>query len=235
MKILILADIHSNWAALSAIRESFDICLFAGDLVDYATDPILCIDWVRKHAAAAVRGNHDHAVAQKVPALGGTGFRQLALATRPLHWRILPSSRIKYLARLPVTQQLVVEGKSFFLVHGTPRDPLDEYLNDDSDVWRSRLQSVEADYVCVAYHLDLGNVQVVNPGSVGQPRDGDPRCAYAVIENGRVELRRVSYDINATLRQMKEAGVDPMSLELAEFALRSGGKLNIDEGAPQGT
>jgi putative phosphoesterase len=229
MKILVLSDIHSNWPALSAVQESFDACLFAGDLVDYGTDPIPCIDWVRDHATAAVRGNHDHAVAQRIKPRSGSGFRDLAAATRPLHWKILQPSRTRYLAELPVTQLVTVGDASFFLVHGTPRDPLDEYLTDDSDAWLARLESVEADYVCVGhthvpFHLDLGRIQVLNPGSVGQPRDGDPRCSYAIIENGRVEIHRVEYDINATLQQMEQSGLNADTLHLAESVLRNGGK-----------
>ncbi len=228
MKILLLADIHANWPALDAIDESFDACLFAGDLVDYGTDPVPCIEWVRKHSSAAIRGNHDHAVAQRVPARGGGGFRDLSAATRPLHWNLLNPSRLKYLARLPVTRQVSIDDHAYFLVHGTPRDPLDEYLNADPDAWAERLEHVEADFVCVGhthtpFHLDLGHIQVVNPGSVGQPRDGDPRCSYAIIENGNVHLRRVSYDIDATIRQMKDAGLDRHSVDLAENVLRSGG------------
>lgn len=230
MKILLLADIHANWPALAAIREEFDFCLFVGDLVDYATDPIPCIDWVRAQGAAAVRGNHDHAVAQHIPSQGGRGFRELTAATRPLHWKMLDPQRVKYLARLPVTRQVQLGDKSFYMVHATPRDPLDEYLTDDADAWTARLQAIDADYVCVGhthipFHRDLGRMQLINPGSVGQPRDGDPRCSYAVIENDRVSIRRVEYDIDATLRQMRESGVEPWGLELAEAVLRTGGRI----------
>ena len=131
MKILVLADIHANWPALSAIDESFDACLFLGDLVDYASNPVPCIEWVRDNATAAVRGNHDHAVAQKIVARGGTGFRQLAAATRPLQWKVLSPQHLKYLARLPVTRHVRLEESRFALVHATPRDPMDEYLVDD--------------------------------------------------------------------------------------------------------
>lgn len=228
MKYLILADIHSNWPALAAIRETFDVCLFAGDLVDYGTDPNPCIDWVREQARLCVRGNHDHAVAQRVPTVGGNGFRQLAAATRPLHWDVLDGSRMRFLARMPVTRHAVIDETSFFMVHGTPRDPLDEYLTDDHSAWSNRLNGIEADFVLVGhthvpFHLNLGRTQVVNPGSVGQPRDGDWRCAYAVIENGRVELRRVKYDIDRTLAQMKQSGLDCDALDLAEATLRNGG------------
>jgi putative phosphoesterase len=230
MKILLLADIHSNWPALAAIRETFDACLFLGDLVDYGTDPVPCIDWVRQHATATVRGNHDHAVAQQISARAGSGFRRLAAATRPIHWDLLNASRTKYLARLPVTQRVTLDGISFYLVHATPRDPMDEHLTNDPDAWRTRLESIDADWVCVGhthvpFHLDLGHVQVVNPGSVGQPRDGDPRCAYAVIENGKIEFRRAEYDIDATLRQMRSSGVADWALEMAESVLRTGGRF----------
>ena len=229
MRILVVADIHANWPALAAIDEMFDACLFVGDAVDYATDPVPCIHWLERHVTAGVRGNHDHAVAQRILPPEGPGLRRLAAATRPIHWRNLDRSQRKYLARLPVTRRIVLGGLVFYLIHATPRDPLDEYLGCDAKAWESRLESVEADFVCVGhthipFHLDLGRLQVVNPGSVGQPRDGDPRCAYAVIDDGRVELRRVEYDIGRTLQQMKTAGVGGAELELAAAMLQTGGK-----------
>ncbi len=232
MKILVIADIHANWPALQAIAEPFDACIFLGDLVDYATDPVPCIEWVRAHADAGVRGNHDHAVAQRVAARGGTGFRELAAATRPLQWKMMQPSHFKFLARLPLTQTVQIGANRLLLVHATPRDPMDEYLMNDPGGWQSRLGNVDADFVCVGhshvqFHLQLDGIQVLNPGSVGQPRDGDARCAYAVIEDGRVSLRRVEYDIGATLRQMQAAGVEPRILELTESVLRTGGKLPL--------
>jgi putative phosphoesterase len=230
MKILVLADIHANWPALSAIDESFDVCLFLGDLVDYASNPVPCVEWVRDNATAAVRGNHDHAVAQKIVARGGSGFRQLAAATRPLQWKVLSPRHLKYLARLPVTRHLRIGETRFALVHATPRDPMDEYLVDDPAGWQARLNGIDADLVCVGhshiqFHFELNGVQVLNPGSVGQPRDGDPRAAYAVIEDGKVHLRRVAYDIDATLTHLRQAGIDEDTYELAESALRTGGRL----------
>lgn len=231
MRILLLADIHANWPALSAIREPFDVCLFLGDLVDYGTDPVPCIEWIQTRAAAAVRGNHDHAVAQKIVARGGSGFRELAAATRPLNWQLLAPSHLKFLSRLPVTRTVVIDDLRLALFHATPRDPMDEYLLDDPAGWQARLAGVEADLVCVGhthvqFHLDLGNMQVVNPGSVGQPRDGDWRAAYAIIDKGKVELRRVEYDLEATLDQMRRTLTDPRALAIAEAALRTGGRIS---------
>jgi putative phosphoesterase len=229
MKILILADVHANWQALSAIQEPFDVCLFLGDAVEYGADPIPCIDWIRKHAKYAIRGNHDHSVVQRVPPPSGSGFRRLAAATRQQHWKVLTPSHFKYLSRLPVTQFVELDGRSFYLVHATPRDPMDEYLANDPEAWKQRLKGIDADFVCVGHthlplHLDLGRWQLLNPGSVGQPRDGDQRAAYAVIDNGKIEFRRVEYDIEAAIRQLRDSGLDDETLELAASILRNGGK-----------
>lgn len=229
MRILVLADIHANWLALSAIREPFDACLFLGDLVEYGTDAWPCIDWVRRNAHAAVRGNHDHSTAQRVTTAGATGCKKLAAATRELHWRSLDPLHLKFLARLPVTKSLQLDGKTFYLVHATPRDPMDEYLRDDRAAWEQRLARIEADFVCVGhthipFHLDLGRCQVVNPGSVGQPRDGDPRAAYAVIEDGRVSLRRADYDIDAAIDRLRAGGLEDGLVDMAAEMLRTGGQ-----------
>ena len=136
MKVLLIADVHSNWPALRAVNETFDACLFLGDLVDYGMDPVPCIDWIKRHSTAAIRGNHDHAVAHRVIPRSGPGLRRLAAATRPLHWNLVGPHRLKYLSRLPLTRRLEIDGRSFFLVHATPRDPLDEYLTDDPEGWR---------------------------------------------------------------------------------------------------
>lgn len=231
MRILVLADIHSNWPALAAVQEPFDACLFVGDLVDYGTDPVPCINWIRKHATASVRGNHDHAVAQRIPVKKISGLHRLAAATRPLHWKLLSGLHMKFLTRLPVTRKLTLDDKRFFLVHATPRDPFDEYLREDKAAWEARLKGLDADFVLVGhthipFTLQLDGPMVINPGSVGQPRDGDPRAAYAIIENGKVELRRVKYDIDATLKHMRDSGVDSDTLALADMVLRSGGQFD---------
>lgn len=228
MRILLLADIHANWPALAAINEKFDACLVLGDLVEYGAQPVECIDWVRQNATVVIRGNHDHSVGQRVPPPTGSGLRGLAGATRLQHWNILSASHLKYLSRLPVSQTVEVGNRRFHLVHATPRDPMDEYLATDAATWTSRLAGIDADFVCVGhthlqFHLDLGRLQLVNPGSVGQPRDGDPRAAYAIIEDGRVELKRVAYDIEKTVAALRELGLPADLFDQAELLLRTGG------------
>jgi putative phosphoesterase len=230
MRILVLADLHANWPALAAIDEPFDVCLILGDLVEYGTDAAECIDWVRENSHLAIRGNHDHSTVQRMPPTPtGSLQRQLAAATRQLHERTLTPHHFKFLSRLPVTQTLQLDGMSFYLVHATPRDPMDEYLGPDPDGWAQRLKEIEADFVLVGHthipmHLKLDRWEVLNPGSVGQPRDGDPRAAYAVIEDGRVTLKRKAYDVEATISRLRSAGLTGEALQYAQTLLRTGGR-----------
>ncbi len=234
MRILLIADIHSNWPALRAVQATFDACLFLGDLVDYGPAPVPCIDWVRQHALHSVRGNHDHAVAQRIQPKGGSGFRKLAVATRPLHWTLIDPARNKFLARLPVTSRVEVGGYRFHLLHATPRDPLDEYLGPDSAAWESRVEGIDADFLCVGhthipFDIEAGRLRIINPGSIGQPRDGDPRAAYAIIDNGKVEFHRVAYNIDETLQLMRDQAVEPWAVELTAAVLQSGGRISSQE------
>jgi putative phosphoesterase len=227
MRILVVSDIHANWPALAAIDEPFDVCLCLGDVVDYGPNPLLCVRWVMEHATHAIRGNHDHGVAQGIPVAGETGFRYLTRISRPSMWEALGPDERRFLLRLPVTRRLTLEGKRFLLVHATPRDPLDEYLMRDPDTWARRLQKVEADIVCVGhshlqFHLTAGRTVVLNPGSVGLPRDGDPRAAYAVIDGNRIELKRIDYPVEDTIRGIEEMPWPRRARDLMAHVLRFG-------------
>lgn len=228
MRILILADIHSNWAALRAVQEPYDVCLVVGDLVDYGPQPGECIRWVQQHALACVRGNHDHAVAQRACTNGRNGLKYLSGVTRELSWRKLAAKQINYLASLPVTRPLTLADRRFLLVHGTPRDPLDEYAANDPNFWARRLERVEADVICVGhthqpYVLNVGNKMVINPGSVGQPRDGSPAASYAIWEDGRVELKRIPYPVEETLEALEQTDLPESAKRMAMEILRTGG------------
>jgi putative phosphoesterase len=227
MRILVVADIHGNWPALQAVNEPHDVCFCLGDLVDYALEPAPCIDWVRKHAHYAVRGNHDHAVAQNVIISGRTGFKYLAGVTRVLTRQRLGAEDFRFLADLPVTQAVTVNNTRFLLVHATPRDPLDEYAHADPDFWSRQLRNVDVDVVCVGhthqpYVLEVGDKLVINPGSVGQPRDGDPRAAYVAIDDNRVEIKRVVYPVEETLRTVQESTMPDQAKTMLCEVLRTG-------------
>jgi putative phosphoesterase len=229
MRILLLADIHANWPALQAIQEPYDVCLCLGDLVDYGLEPAPCIDWVRKNAKVAIRGNHDHGVAQNVTVNGRTGFKYLSGVTRTLSRQRLGADDIRYLGELPISTQLTLDKTRFFLVHASPRDPLDEYAPPNVEFWQRRLEKVEADVICVGhthlpYVLEVGDKVVINPGSVGQPRDGDPRASYAILQDFKVELKRVEYPIEETVRVVEESNLpDQAKAKLIEV-FRNGGQ-----------
>ena len=112
MRILVVSDIHANWAALAAITQPFDVCLCLGDLVDYGPDPAPCVRWAMTHATYAIRGNHDHGVAQGIPVSGATGFRYLTQVSRPSMWEALGPEERRYLLQLPVTQRVHARGQA---------------------------------------------------------------------------------------------------------------------------
>ena len=146
------------------------------------------------------------------PCHGRGGFKYLTGVTRPLTQERLSAEDRRFLARLPVTRMVTLDDIRFLLVHATPRDPLDEYALADVDFWARRLEKVDADVICVGhthqpYVLEVGDKLVINPGSVGQPRDGDPRASYAVIEDNRVELKRVEYPVEETVRVVQESSL----------------------------
>jgi putative phosphoesterase len=214
MRVLLVADIHANWPALQALDEPHDVCLCLGDLVDYALEPAPCIDWVRRHAHHTVRGNHDHGVAQNVIVNGRLGFKYLSGVTRVLTQERLSGEDVRFLADLPLTRAVTLDDTRYLLVHATPRDPLDEYAAADVDFWTRRLENVDVDVVCVGhthqpYVLQVGEKLVINPGSVGQPRDGDPRAAYLVLDLAakRALHRRVDYPIEHTQEEIRERGL----------------------------
>lgn len=227
MRVLLLADIHGNRAALEAINEPHDLCLVLGDLVDYGPEPAACVDWVIRNAHACVRGNHDHGVAQDVEVQGVGGFRFLTACTRPFSVEALNPCQRRFLADLPTTRMVNIEGKRFLLCHATPRDPMDEYAPADPAFWAPRLAHVGADFVCVGhthqpYTLEVNGVTVINPGSVGLPRDGDPRAGYAVLSvtdaGVTVELKRIEYPTDQTVRALFASRVDATAKQtLAEL------------------
>ncbi len=227
MRILLVSDIHSNWVALQTIQEPFDACLFLGDLVDYGVEPTPCIDWVRRHATHCVRGNHDHGAAQAVTVQGIAGFRYLTTVTRPLTCRKLNEEDRRFLADLPTSRAMTLNGKRYLMVHGTPRDPLDEFGPPETDFWMKRLEGVTADFVCVGhthlpYILQVGKTTVINPGSVGLPRDGDPRAGYAIITDNVIELRRIEYPIEKAIDVLQETDLPENAKAILADVYRTG-------------
>lgn len=229
MRVLILADIHANRQALEAIDEPHDLCLCVGDIVDYGPDAKGCIDWVRQRCQHVVRGNHDHGLAQNVELTGQAGYRRLGGLTRAIGRQQITEKDRLFLAGLPTSQYLRIDDTVFCMVHATPRDHLDEYIFEDEAAWAKRVENVEADVLLVGhthhqFQLQAGGVTILNPGSVGQPRDGDPRAAYAIWEDGQIQLKRVEYDVDATVEQMRALQLPEPVFSFAERVLRHGGQ-----------
>jgi protein phosphatase len=168
---------------------------------------------MRSHATAVVSGNHDYAVAHRVSARCAPRFRPLADATADLMWRLLDEAEVAYLRRFPATANLTLGDVRFHLVHAIPAEPLYTYVPPPEVArWAAEVAHLDADVVLVGHtHLPMilrcGSKVVVNPGSVGQPRQPDPRAAFAVIEDGEPRLCRVEYDIEASVRALEQRGL----------------------------
>jgi diadenosine tetraphosphatase ApaH/serine/threonine PP2A family protein phosphatase len=235
MRYLVLTDIHANLEALDvcladARARGYDETLVLGDLVGYGPDPNAVIDRVRDlNPAALVRGNHDKVACGLEQA---EGFNTVAKSAA--HWTldVLTKPNLNWLAALPAGPHDVNE--TIQICHGAPFDE-DAYIFDELDAVRALKLSTRP--LCLFGHthypvtfelsddaFDMmgpaaaGSMQIqmrngskylVNPGSIGQPRDGDPRAAYAIADTSarRVELFRLKYPVEETQAKIAKAGL----------------------------
>jgi diadenosine tetraphosphatase ApaH/serine/threonine PP2A family protein phosphatase len=239
MRYLVLADIHANLDAMDAVLADappFDEIIFLGDLVGYGPDPNAVADRLRSMTRmTAIVGNHDWAALGKLNTSEFNG-----LARQAVEWTS-SAMRPDVHAFLNVLEPRT-ERHGFTLAHGSPRDPIWEYLESE----RQAPENFEAfaGSLCLVGHthvprvfqlgpegqarvaepqhgdvLDLmaGRV-IVNPGGVGQPRDGDPRAAYGLLDTAArtFTFHRVAYPVEETQRKMREAGLpEPLAARLA--------------------
>lgn len=208
MRIGLLSDIHANRPALEAVLDdlsSVDEIVCLGDIVGYNPMPGACVELVRDHADIVVQGNHDRLV--KTPMrMGGN---QMARAGLEYAQSELSGEQREWLQDLPRTAHV---DESYLAVHDHPTEQ-DKYVFPDDVASLSGLVDEFAG-VCLGHsHVqDVSQVDgtvVVNPGSVGQPRDGNPQAAYAIVdtEAGEVELRRTHYDIDRVYHEVVLAGL----------------------------
>lgn len=215
MKLLVLSDVHANWPALQAIREEADVIVCLGDIVSYGPFPQACVAWVREHATHVVRGNHDTALAYRVDPRAAGFKRELGHATLAHHRRVLSRDDVAWLRGLPTEVRFRFDDYSFYALHASPLDHLFSYrLTPDlaDDELKKEVEQVRADILLVGHtHLPMSRGAwtkvVLNPGSVGQPLDGNPRASYAMIKDGVAEIRRVAYDIEATVAGIRGMGL----------------------------
>ncbi len=224
MRILIISDIHSNLQALSAVRENekgVDKVFCLGDLVNYGPNPKEIIELVRSISDKIVRGNHDHAVGKGRDECGcPPKYRVLSEPGRDYTRSVLNEGDKEFLQTLTPVKELKLEGFKFLLSHGSPNGDMCKYLPPDTtdEAMVRELEGVEADFVFVGHtHIPMvkrvGKTLVVNPGSVGFPSGGDPMASYAVWEDGKVEIKRVKYDVEETVKALKTTSLPPKNID----------------------
>jgi putative phosphoesterase len=239
MKILILSDIHGNRAALQSVlaaEADFDKILCLGDLVDYGPEPAACVAWAMQARVNSLflQGNHDWGVASKRDPRSSPPFRKLTASTQAFSIEALSEEMRQFLRSLQPVDSFEMFGKRCVACHAAPSDPLFRYLRTgEKDLANEIALAGSPDYLFFGHtHWSLlkriGRTTIVNPGSVGQPKDGDVRAAYAVWQDGAVELRRVAYPIEETLEAYARTGLASSDVERLIAVLRTGGTLPTD-------
>lgn len=220
MQLALLSDVHSNLHALRAVLEDVDetapdVIGFLGDAVGYNAYPQACVELLEQRCEVAVLGNHDKAVLRG----GEEWFNPSARAGVEHSRKQLDADGTAFL-------ESMVEQTNFHgvhLVHGSPRGPTTEYVFPDAPqemlekiahhpaVERTGLLAMGHTHMPFVH--EVGETTLVNVGSVGQPRDGDPRACWALVdpEAPEIELRRVEYDIDRAADAIRQAGL-PSSL-----------------------
>jgi putative phosphoesterase len=228
MRTLVVSDIHGNLAALEAVlAEPHDAVICLGDLVGYGPEPAACIRLVREAAHVVIQGNHDRANADGVAPRCRPAFEWLADAVVPLTRSQLAPGDVAYLSGLPRWAETTVGDLDVLCVHATPADPLYRYVGGDPVAWARETTGVNARLLLVGhthlqFDLEAGRTRVVNPGSVGQPKDGDPRAAYALIDGETVTLMRVAYPVERTVERLQRAGIAEDAVADLSILLRTG-------------
>jgi predicted phosphodiesterase len=228
VRVLVVSDIHGNWPALEAVAAvPHDAVVCLGDIVGYGPQPAACLRWLRERGAWIVQGNHDRSLADGVPPRCRPDFERLAAATHHIARQQLSDEEAAFLRALPRTLEVVLDGRRVRLLHATPADPLYGYLGPDADAWRRAVAGVEADLVLVGhshlpFHFRFDGRAVLNPGSLGQPKHGDPRAALAIVEDGVPRLERLLYPVERTIDALAAENLDPAAFGALSALLRTG-------------
>lgn len=211
--VLVISDIHANLPALEAVLESVDEeeFLFCGDIVGYYPWPNRALERVEELDLIAVLGNHDEALVR------GSTFGFSDAAAEALRWTEKEATHetLERLSRHPYIHRDEVEGKDILMVHGSPRRPMEKYVRPaEVDAGFLDRQKIDVDILLLGHtHVpfvkEVKDTLVINPGSIGQPRDGDSRASYAVldVEEKEAEIVRQEYDIERVKEAVREEGL----------------------------
>jgi putative phosphoesterase len=220
----VISDIHSNLDAFEAVIASlpdYDKLFCLGDLVGYGPQPNEVVERLRQlRPASVLMGNHDYAV------ITGDTAGFTVHAAEAVEWtrKKIAAQHSEYLAALRPSAFLDAAGKQLGLFHGSPRDPLTEYIfpgipHTDA---RKLIESSGAEILLLGHtHVPMlysfDKKMLGNPGSVGQPRDGDPRASFATltVSEGRIsfDVKRVEYSVDEAADKIMRAGLPPFLAE----------------------
>ncbi len=227
MRVLILADVHSNYPALTAVLESapeVDEVFCLGDIVLYGPNPVATVDLIRERATKVVRGNHDE---ETVRCYRRSGDQEKG-DTDGLRWKQwtvaqLRDDQIEYLAGLPEEIELEMDGYRVLLRHDLPLPGPLIYADDPDELIVSRLDTRPFDYMFVGhvhipYVRTLGTRRLIDVGSVGQPEHGDGCAAYALWTEGEVTFHKAPYDVERAIADLEKLPLSSPYIELwSEF------------------
>lgn len=210
MRVLIISDIHGNYHALKTVVEKVphDAIICCGDLVDGFPYPEECVNYVIKKCRHVCAGNHDYLVGldQKIsdvlPEILSIFFPLLERA-KALTMKVISEKSRKYLRTIPVESRFVLDGVSFYMQHTVPNESL--WFKFDGRLSESKTtayyKDIQSDILITAhthfpYVQKVGDQLLVNPGSIGEARDGDPRAGFAVFDtrSRKLELGRMDYE-----------------------------------------
>ena len=219
-KIAVIGDIHSNLEALEAVLKDIKsrrvtkiYCV--GDIVGYGANPNECINLIRKAKIKCVAGNHDFYVLEANDISWFTPAGQTALLWTHIQ---MTKTNMAFLEKLPSS----ISEEGIFFAHGSPRDPLHEYVFPDLAEWHAKVffRLAENNKIIALGHTHVpfekmfkSKKCIFNPGSVGQPRDGNPKASYCIFDTKKkkVEFHRVKYNIKKAAEKIMKAGL-PKSL-----------------------
>jgi putative phosphoesterase len=203
-RTLVLGDVHGNLAALDAVlaaaaAEGYDDVVCLGDLALFGPEPAACVDRVRGlHAVRLVQGNTDRYLATGVD-------------DGEVRWCLerVGDERARWLGGLPTSQR--IEDCDALCVHASPRSDEERLTADDASTYDAALDGVSArrlvhGHTHVQYRHVHGGIEIVNPGAVGLPFDGDPRAAWALADPSGLHLRRTDYGVEAVARAIEASG-----------------------------
>jgi predicted phosphodiesterase len=222
--IAVLSDIHANLPALQAviqdaIAHGCTRFISLGDVVSYGAQPGECIDLLRSHGVTNILGNHDGYIVHGI----GCPRSKAVSVTLEHHRKVVTAAQLDWLRQsLPLLQE-----ETTLYLHGGPDDPQDQYLyRVTREVFPTGIRTLLSGHTHVQTLASFGDLTYCNPGSVGQPRDGDPRAAYALIVAGKILLRRVPYDIDAAVAAMKRVGYEAYYYENLYMGAQIGGRID---------